>query len=169
MIFIRDIFHPIASLSFPFYFLLNMKRMYILAKFWKQGIHFSCHQCGHCCTFPGGAIYATEDEFRAIADHLNISLDEFYLEYTESIGELISIKSHPEGPCYFYNNGCTIYSVRPTQCRTYPFWPEVINRERDWEKEGKTCQGIGQGRLWTKEEIRAELQKNIQHLKRSNS
>lgn len=138
-----------------------------MAKFWKHGIHFECHQCGHCCTFPGGAIYATEEEFHLIADHLNISSEEFYSTYTFNSDGFVSIKSLDHGPCVFYNNGCTIYNVRPTQCRTYPFWPEVVNNENDWFKESKTCKGIGQGKLWTKEEIREELQKNVQHLKRT--
>lgn len=136
-----------------------------MAKFWKNGIQFDCHQCGHCCTFEGGAIYASEEEFQAIADRLNISIDEFYQQYTFESGGLVSIKSHKEGPCYFYKDGCTIYEERPTQCRTYPFWPEVINREHDWIKESRTCAGIGKGKAWTKEEIKEELQKNVQLLK----
>ena len=139
-----------------------------MAKFWKDGINFECHECGHCCTFPGGAIYATEDEFQAISTHLNISLTDFYDQYAFPINGLISIMSTEKGPCVFYDKGCTIYEVRPPQCRTYPFWPEVINREIDWKKESKACKGIGQGKSWKKEEIKIELQKNIQHLKETD-
>ena len=98
-----------------------------MAKFWKNGIQFDCHQCGNCCTFEGGAIYASEEEFIKIANHLNISEEDFYKQYTFDINNLVSIKSHSDGPCFFYKNGCSIYDVRPTQCRTYPFWPEIMN------------------------------------------
>ena len=42
-------------------------------------------------------------------------------------------KKHGLGEaCVFLSEGrCTIHSVRPTQCRTFPYWPELINR-RSW-------------------------------------
>lgn len=30
---------------------------------------------------------------------------------------------------------CTIYEARPVQCRTYPFWPKVMNYRESWDKE----------------------------------
>jgi hypothetical protein len=138
-----------------------------MAKFWKDGLHFSCQQCGKCCTFQGGAIYATSDEFQAIADVLNISLDDFYSLYTVVDGEFISIKSHSAGPCIFYKKGCTIYSVRPTQCRTYPFWPEILKNKTRWENEAKSCFGINKGDFHNSEKIKRDLDSNEIDLKKS--
>jgi Fe-S-cluster containining protein len=138
-----------------------------MAKFWKQGIRFECQGSGNCCTFEGGAIYASGEEFQEIANFLNVSEKEFFAKYTTSIGGHVSIKSTDENPCIFYEKGCKIYSVRPTQCKTYPFWEEIVNNERMWQKESKKCPGIGKGKLWPKEKIRQELQKNIQFLKKN--
>ncbi|HTL52312.1 MAG TPA: hypothetical protein VL860_07060 [Planctomycetota bacterium] len=52
---------------------------------------------------------------------------------------------------------CSIYPVRPTQCRTYPFWKSVLDRIGDsaWRMHSESCPGINHGRTWTAEEIRA--------------
>lgn len=48
---------------------------------------------------------------------------------------------------------CTIYEVRPLQCRTYPFWHQNLINQKIWDKEKDHCPGIGKGRRYTKEEI----------------
>jgi Fe-S-cluster containining protein len=50
-------------------------------------------------------------------------------------------------PCPFYTeeSGCRIYEARPVQCRTWPFWPEVVATKRSWERAAKDCEGIHRG------------------------
>jgi Fe-S-cluster containining protein len=31
---------------------------------------------------------------------------------------------------------CSIYEARPIQCRTYPFWPRLLENPESWEAEG---------------------------------
>lgn len=50
---------------------------------------------------------------------------------------------------------CTVYKVRPTQCRTWPFWPETMGA-KSWQKDVvQFCPGVNKGRIYTKEEIQA--------------
>ena len=50
--------------------------------------------------------------------------------------------------CVFLTaDGCSIHEVKPTQCRTYPFWPSLIQSREMWKEEGKFCPGIGKGEL----------------------
>jgi Fe-S-cluster containining protein len=40
--------------------------------------------------------------------------------------------------CIFLDTGtnqCRIYEARPTQCRTYPFWPSIVASVQDWNDE----------------------------------
>ena len=39
--------------------------------------------------------------------------------------------------CTFLNpiGQCSIYDVRPIQCRTYPFWPSILKNKQTWEEE----------------------------------
>ena len=49
---------------------------------------------------------------------------------------------------------CSIHTTRPKQCRTFPWWPEVIKTKAAWERTGKTCEGINRGNVVPVEEIR---------------
>jgi Fe-S-cluster containining protein len=53
---------------------------------------------------------------------------------------------------------CSIYKARPTQCRTWPFWPENLRTRRDWEtvKRRTPCPGMDQGKLVPIEQIRIQ-------------
>jgi Fe-S-cluster containining protein len=53
---------------------------------------------------------------------------------------------------------CSIYEDRPTQCRTWPFWPENIRTSRDWNaaRRRTPCPGMGQGRIVPLEQIRVQ-------------
>jgi Fe-S-cluster containining protein len=63
------------------------------------------------------------------------------------------------GPCPFHDadKGCTVYAARPVQCRTWPFWPEVVRRRRSWERAATECEGMNQGPRHGVLEIEAEL------------
>jgi uncharacterized protein len=37
---------------------------------------------------------------------------------------------------------CQIYGARPTQCRTYPWWPQNLRSQQVWEEVARTCEGI---------------------------
>lgn len=51
----------------------------------------------------------------------------------------------PKGRCVFLKDGkCTAYEGRPTQCRTFPYWPELMV-DAKWNETAKDCPGIGKG------------------------
>lgn len=50
--------------------------------------------------------------------------------------------------CHFLREGrCSIHPAKPTQCRIFPFWPELVESRREWLKIARWCPGIGQGPL----------------------
>ena len=69
------------------------------------------------------------------------------------------INNQGGGPCVFLtqDNRCRIYAVRPLQCRTYPFWPEVVESRAVWRGEARRCEGIDQGQVIPVARIRALL------------
>ena len=69
---------------------------------------------------------------------------------------LVSLREYGNGDCVFLDpqsRRCTIYPVRPRQCRTWPFWRSNIESAAAWEKTCQTCPGAGQGPLVTVEQI----------------
>jgi len=133
-------------------------------KFWSNGLKFECRRCGNCCTFPGGTVYATEREFRRIAEFLDLPFEDFLREYTEVVDGYVSLISRPDGPCVLYEDGCSVYSHRPTQCSTFPFWEDVVRSSGRWKEEAVNCHGMNRGRLWRSDEIKQVLKQGDQNL-----
>jgi len=53
--------------------------------------------------------------------------------------------------------GCRVYSVRPAQCRTWPFWEGNLASPEAWEKSTRRCPGMNHGRHYSWQEIAAVL------------
>ena len=128
-------------------------------KFWDKGIRFECQGTGRCCMSRGeyGYVYFTLEDRRRIAGHLKMRTSDFSRKYLDNENGWFFLKD-PEKNCIFLDGkACTVYEGRPTQCRTWPFWPENM-KPRTWKTEVTTfCPGIGKGKLYTPDEIRALL------------
>lgn len=126
-------------------------------EWWREGVQFQCQGSGKCCTSHGefGFVYLTMADRKRFAKHLKITTSEFTKNYCEKSGGIWHLKEDRKNPdCMFLKNkGCSVYEARPTQCRTWPFWPEVMGAKA-WAKEVKAfCPGVGKGRIWSEEEI----------------
>lgn len=53
---------------------------------------------------------------------------------------------------------CRIYSVRPVQCRTWPFWPGNLGNIDSWHRAAARCKGINRGKLYSFDEIQRRAQ-----------
>jgi uncharacterized protein len=98
-----------------------------------------------------------------MAQSLNMSNLSFTKKYCDKEDGIYHLKDGQNGDCLFLkNNQCGVYEGRPTQCRTWPFWPEVMNA-KTWKKEVKSfCPGVGKGKTWTKAEIQQQLKIQIE-------
>ena len=124
------------------------------------GLHFECVECGRCCSGPGeGYIWVTKPEIDLIAEFLKITPAELRRKYLRRVSLRTTIIENPNTrDCIFLQNNagrklCMIYSVRPSQCRNWPFWSENLTNPDDWNKAAKKCPGINRGRLYTHDEI----------------
>ncbi len=121
--------------------------------FFDDGIRFSCRRCGACCTGEPGIISVDPTEIARIAAFLGLPLEGFQRDHVVATVQGPSLRERPDGRCHFYEKGCRIYPVRPTQCRTWPFWVENLRNPRRWAAVCRECPGIGTGRSYTREEI----------------
>lgn len=127
----------------------------------KFRLRFECTRCGHCCVAGGNYhVFLEPGEAEAIRGHLGLSRSWFrrrYLAWSQG-GERV-LASREDGRCIFLDAAghCRVYGARPVQCRTYPFWPELVTRRSAWEKERRRCEGIGRGPVVTVERIETAL------------
>ena len=52
---------------------------------------------------------------------------------------------------------CHIYPVRPMQCRTYPYWDELVRSRAAWQRESCCCEGIERGPVVARSHIERQL------------
>jgi Fe-S-cluster containining protein len=130
------------------------------------GLHFECQECGGCCSGPGeGYIWVTKPEIQIIADFLKVTVDDFRKSYLKRVGLRTTIIEHNDTKdCIFLRKidgqkQCVIYSVRPSQCRSWPFWSDNLSSPGAWNKTARKCPGINRGRLYSYEEIQ-EIKRN---------
>ena len=121
--------------------------------FFDQGIRFTCKQCGACCVGEPGTIYVSASEIIAVTRHLDTTKEDFINHYCYQFKDGYSIREDARGRCLFFDDGCTIYPVRPLQCRTFPFWFSNMRSEQRWSRVKRHCPGIGSGRLYSRDEI----------------
>jgi Fe-S-cluster containining protein len=122
---------------------------------YSGGLRFRCTMCGKCCTGAPGFVWVTDAEVAAIADFLQLTHGEMLGLHTRVVLGDRSLRERANGDCIFWDKtaGCTVYDVRPAQCRTWPFWESNIKSPAAWQHTCDICPGSGQGELIPAEEI----------------
>src|SRR5437899_2643622 len=126
---------------------------------YRDGLRFECTRCGKCCAGFPGFVWVSDEEVRAIAEFRGETRDEVIGLYTRYINGNRSLREKLNHDCTFYDaeQGCTIYPVRPRQCRTWPFWESNVSTPEAWQKTCEVCPGSGKGELISSEEITRRL------------
>jgi Fe-S-cluster containining protein len=111
---------------------------------YTHGLRFECTGCGQCCTGAPGYIWVNEEEILQIAQFLKLTIEEFSEQYLRRVKGRLSLIELPKTyDCIFLKDRkCQIYPVRPTQCRTFPWWPQHLKSEKDWQEAARFCEGI---------------------------
>lgn len=129
------------------------RRVASSSPWYAAGIRFQCRSCGSCCRGEPGFVWVQPDEIDLMSRHLHISTRDFRSLYLRRVNFHLSLKERPDGDCVLFHNGCTVYPVRPRQCRTFPFWEDAL-RSPEWFKRAlRDCPGFGSGKLYSRREI----------------
>ncbi|TWT29704.1 YkgJ family cysteine cluster protein [Blastopirellula retiformator] len=123
---------------------------------YRDGLRFECSQCGDCCTGAPGYVWVNDEEIAQLAACVELSVDQFETAYVRKVGLRKSLREYGGGECVFFDTqsrGCTVYTARPRQCKTWPFWDSNIRTEEDWKATCEMCPGSGKGPLYQLEEI----------------
>ncbi len=130
--------------------------------FISAGIRFTCVDCGQCCTGSPGVVRLEKAGVDALANYLGKTAAEIKQTHLTRHGAAWRIRERENGDCAFFDGRCTIYPVRPTQCRTYPFWFKNLRSESAWRQTTEECPGIGQGRFYSEDEILALVHEDME-------
>jgi Fe-S-cluster containining protein len=113
-----------------------------------EGLRFTCQPgCTNCCRV-NGYVYLTEADLKRAAAHLGMTAIEFEKRYVYRTRHLLRLRKPRNSQCAFLREfGCSIHPAKPTQCRIFPFWPELVENRRSWKETSSHCPGIGKGEL----------------------
>lgn len=111
-------------------------------------MRFECQPgCTKCCE-QQGFVYLTEEDILRLADYLNLTTPDFEYRYVFRTKNQRRLRVPRHANCEFLESGgCRVHEAKPTQCRTFPYWPELLDSRQSWHKTGKWCPGIGKGEL----------------------
>src|SRR5271170_5867106 len=102
----------VAALREPTYTSGMPKR----APWYKDGLSFTCTQCGNCCTGAPGVVWVTDEEIAQIAKVLGKPVAEVRRLHTRLVEGRVSLTEHENGDCTFFDpktRHCRVYSARP--------------------------------------------------------
>ena len=127
---------------------------------YADGLRFACRpDCGRCCTRHGeyGYVYLDDEDVRRLAAHFDQDVATFRAAWTaRDDGHTILRMDGPACP-FLEGSRCGVYGARPSQCRTFPFWPENLRTAARWEELATFCPGIGEGQIVPLHVIREQL------------
>jgi Fe-S-cluster containining protein len=133
-------------------------------KWWSEGVRFQCQGSGNCCVSHGefGFVYVTKSDRQNMAKLLGMTTAAFTKKHCNKTDDFFHLKDNGEDCSFLKNKRCTIYTARPMQCRTWPFWPETMSA-KSWKKEVMGfCPGVNKGPVRDATEIQTALDQQKQ-------
>jgi len=123
------------------------------------GLRFECQPgCTNCCR-QKGFVYITEGDLARMAKFVGMRPGDFERRYVYRTRRLLRLRMPRHSQCHFLGEeGCSIHPAKPTQCRIFPFWPELMDSKREWQKTAAWCPGIGKGPLIQIESARQQAE-----------
>jgi len=133
-----------------------------MSNFYKDGLQFKCQGCNYCCSSEPGYVFLSDEDLKKLCKHFSMDEDTFIKTYCRKVslgfGYRISLLEKENYDCIFLTDkGCSCYDSRPLQCRTYPFWPSIVNNESSWLNEANSCPGINKGEKVSEKQIKKNL------------
>lgn len=113
-----------------------------------MNLRFACQRgCINCCN-QSGFVYLTENDLSKAAKFTGMSRRAFEKKYVYRTAHELRLRKPRDKQCPFLlDHGCSIHPAKPTQCRTFPFWPELVENRKAWQSASRFCPGIGKGPL----------------------
>ena len=88
-----------------------------------------------------GHVYVTTKDRLLLAEHFGLTETQFRKHYCGKRHGEYHLKDPEHDCCFLKDKSCSVYDFRPTQCRTWPFWPENMHNGKLKANFASHCQG----------------------------
>lgn len=102
---------------------------------------FQCKQCGKCCKGYGGT-YLNKNDIERISRHINADPAKFVEQFCNLSGKQPLLAQRKDKYCIFWDQICTIHTVKPLMCRKWPFLESILVDPANWRIMSDSCPGI---------------------------
>ena len=111
-------------------------------------MRFECQPgCTKCCD-QEGLVHLSEADLVRLAAFTGMDVARFEQRFVVRTYRTLRLRKPRNRQCPFLlANGCSVHAAKPTQCRTFPFWPELLDDPRELKAVARYCPGIGKGEL----------------------
>ena len=130
---------------------------------YAAGLSFECLGCGDCCRGPGGYVWVTMDEAKDIAAEMGRDFDEFARSMLRKTNAGLALVDDARGNCPLLGDDgrCAHYGKRPVQCKTWPWWEEILLSPERWNNAARRCPGMNRGATHSRFVIDCEKDKDF--------
>lgn len=106
--------------------------------------YFSCQRSGNCCRVGTGHVWIEERDLASYAEVTGATAEAFVGLNVVQVGDRLSLRERADGRCILLDghNRCSIYELRPQQCRSFPYWPELLHDVQALQRAAQYCPGI---------------------------
>jgi Fe-S-cluster containining protein len=118
--------------------------------FYTGGLNFTCKRCSSCCRYDSGFVFLSENDMEKLIAQLKMDRNAFIKKYCRWVtdvngNEVLSLMEKPNKDCILWDSACTVYSARPVQCMTFPFWKSILSSAEAWAVAASGCPGMNSG------------------------
>ena len=109
-------------------------------------MRFQCQPgCIRCCE-QKGFVYLTREDIARLAEHLGITHAEFQRRYLCGVTGLLRLRKQRHKQCPFLlSDGCSVHAIKPLQCSSFPYWPELLDKASERRQAAEYCPGMNHG------------------------
>jgi len=111
-------------------------------------MRFQCQPgCIRCCE-QKGFVYVNRDDIARLARHVGLTRAEFTRRYLCGSRGLLRFRKPPKKQCPFLlADGCSVHEIKPLQCSSFPYWPELLDKVSERRAAAEYCPGMNRGPL----------------------
>ena len=125
-------------------------------------MRFECQSgCVRCCE-QKGFVYVTREDIARLAEHVGLTRAEFKRRYLCGTAPLLRFRKQRHKQCPFLlAGGCSVHAIKPLQCSSFPYWPELLASADERREAAKYCPGMNRGPVVNGEiarEVAAQVQ-----------